>query len=107
VDKFIIDLEGQLGEKRVILDVDEDARAWLAEHGFDPRMGARPMARIIQEHIKKPLAEEILLGQLRKGGIVKVDVDAADTGRLDLEIIPGDRFGSKTSRKFNKKVLPG
>ena len=52
VDKFIIELEGQLEEKRVILDVDEEARAWLAEHGFDVLMGARPMARVIQEHIK-------------------------------------------------------
>ena len=72
VDKFIIELEGQLEEKRVILDVDEEARAWLAEHGFDTLMGARPMARIIQEHIKRPLAEELLFGRLAGGGHVKV-----------------------------------
>ena len=72
VDKFIIELEGQLEEKRVTLDVDEEARAWLAEYGFDTLMGARPMARIIQEHIKRPLAEELLFGRLAGGGHVKV-----------------------------------
>ena len=72
VDKFIIELEGQLEEKRVTIDVDEEARAWLAEHGFDALMGARPMARVIQEHIKRPLAEELLFGRLAGGGHVKV-----------------------------------
>ncbi|HEY5700589.1 MAG TPA: ATP-dependent Clp protease ATP-binding subunit ClpA, partial [Gammaproteobacteria bacterium] len=74
VDKFIIELEGQLEEKRVTVDVDEDARQWLAEHGFDPKMGARPMARIIQENIKRPLAEELLFGRLVGGGNVRVGV---------------------------------
>ena len=78
VDKFIIELEGQLEEKRVTLDVDEEARAWLAEHGFDTLMGARPMTRIIQEHIKRPLAEELLFGRLAGGGHVKVS--AGDGG---------------------------
>ena len=72
VDKFIIELEGQLEEKRVTLAVDEEARRWLAEHGFDQAMGARPMARTIQEHIKRPLAEELLFGRLEGGGHVKV-----------------------------------
>ena len=72
VDKFIIELEGQLEEKRVTLAVDEEARAWLAEHGFDQTMGARPMARTIQEHIKRPLAEELLFGRLEGGGHVRV-----------------------------------
>jgi ATP-dependent Clp protease ATP-binding subunit ClpA len=77
VDKFIIELEGQLEEKRVTIDVDEDARRWLAEHGFDPKMGARPMARIIQENIKRPLAEELLFGKLHAGGNVRIGVKEA------------------------------
>ena len=75
VDKFIIELEGQLEEKRVTIDVGEDARRWLAEHGFDPKMGARPMSRIIQENIKRPLAEELLFGRLVGGGNVRIGVD--------------------------------
>ncbi|MDH3317547.1 MAG: ATP-dependent Clp protease ATP-binding subunit ClpA [Gammaproteobacteria bacterium] len=75
VDKFIIELEGQLEEKRVTIDVDEDARKWLAEHGFDPKMGARPMTRIIQENIKRPLAEELLFGRLVGGGTVRIGVE--------------------------------
>ena len=82
VDKFVIELEGQLEDKRVTLEVDEAARAWLAEHGFDPLMGARPMARIIQEHVKRPLAEELLFGRLEEGGHVKVMVE---DGKLRFE----------------------
>jgi ATP-dependent Clp protease ATP-binding subunit ClpA len=74
VDKFIIQLEAQLEEKKVNLRIDEPARAWLAERGYDPKMGARPMARIIQEHIKKPLAEDVLFGRLANGGEVRVTV---------------------------------
>ncbi len=74
VDKFLTQLQAQLDEKKVVLDVDEEARLWLAQHGYDPRMGARPMARVIQEHIKKPLAEEILFGRLTSGGEVHVTV---------------------------------
>jgi ATP-dependent Clp protease ATP-binding subunit ClpA len=74
VDKFLTQLQAQLDEKKVVLDVDDEARLWLAEHGHDPRMGARPMARVIQEHIKKPLAEEILFGCLASGGEVHVTV---------------------------------
>ncbi len=68
VDKFIAELQGQLDEKRVTLDVDEDARLWLVEKGYDERMGARPMERVIQEHIKKPLAELVLFGALSSSG---------------------------------------
>ena len=82
VDKFVIELEGQLEDKRVTLEVDEAARAWLAEHGFDRLMGARPMARIIQEHVKRPLAEELLFGRLEEGGHVKVMVE---DGKLRFE----------------------
>jgi ATP-dependent Clp protease ATP-binding subunit ClpA len=74
VDKFIIELESQLEEKRVSIQVDENARAWLAEHGFDKQMGARPMARVIQENIKRALAEELLFGRLEGGGTVRIGV---------------------------------
>ncbi|MEA1889921.1 MAG: ATP-dependent Clp protease ATP-binding subunit ClpA [Pseudomonadota bacterium] len=72
VDKFILELETQLADKNVAISVDESARSWLAEHGYDRAMGARPMARVIQENIKKPLADEILFGKLAKGGEVFV-----------------------------------
>lgn len=74
VDKFLIELESQLSEKHVALDVDADARRWLAEHGFDPQMGARPMARVIQEKIKRVLADELLFGKLAEGGKVMLSV---------------------------------
>ena len=76
VDKFLFELEAKLEEKKVSLVVDESARHWLAEHGYDEKMGARPMARVIQERIKKPLAEELLFGRLADGGSVKIS--AAD-----------------------------
>ncbi len=74
VDKFIIELETQLEEKGATLEVDCTAREWLAKRGFDPAMGARPMARVIKEHIKKPLAEELLFGCLASGGHVVIRV---------------------------------
>ena len=74
VDKFVVQLETQLGEKKVELIVDEDARDWIGKEGYDPQMGARPMARVLQEHIKRPLSEEILFGKLAKGGTVNVGV---------------------------------
>ncbi len=72
VDKFVLQLEEQLADRNVTIELDPDARAWLAEKGYDPLFGARPLARVIQEHIKKPLAEELLFGRLAKGGIVRV-----------------------------------
>lgn len=72
VDKFIFELEALLAEKHVTLTLDSDARLWLAEHGCDPKMGARPMARLIQEKIKKPLANDLLFGKLMHGGHVRI-----------------------------------
>ena len=83
VDKFIIELEHQLEQKKVNLIVDELARDWLAENGYDPKMGARPMARLIQEKIRTPLADELLFGSLSKGGSVVITADA-DGLKLDL-----------------------
>jgi ATP-dependent Clp protease ATP-binding subunit ClpA len=74
VDKFIFELETQLAEKKVDLEVNKDARAWLTEHGYDVQMGARPMARLIKDKIKKPLAEHLLFGDLANGGKVRIRV---------------------------------
>jgi ATP-dependent Clp protease ATP-binding subunit ClpA len=75
VNKFIFELESQLTEKRVTIEVDEAVRLWFAERGYDPKMGARPMARVVQEHIKKHLAEELLFGRLVEGGHVRVRLE--------------------------------
>src|ERR1700757_4468281 len=72
VDKFVLQLEEQLADRNVTIELDENARAWLSEKGYDRLFGARPLARIIQEHIKKPLAEELLFGRLSRGGLVRV-----------------------------------
>jgi ATP-dependent Clp protease ATP-binding subunit ClpA len=85
VDKFLIELEAQLHEKHVALSATPEARDWLAQHGFDPLMGARPMARVIQEKIKRPLADELLFGKLVGGGRVSVDVR---DGELVVETHP-------------------
>jgi ATP-dependent Clp protease ATP-binding subunit ClpA len=85
-DKFIRDLRHQLAEKRVTLEVSDPARAWLAEQGYDPVMGARPMARLIQDRLKRPLADELLFGRLTQGGHVQVELDEtgeALTFRID------------------------
>ena len=86
VDKFLIELESQLTEKHVSLDVDADARRWLAEHGFDPQMGARPMARVIQEKVKRALADELLFGKLADGGQVRLSVRDGEL-RVDCETL--------------------
>jgi ATP-dependent Clp protease ATP-binding subunit ClpA len=74
VDKFVMQLETQLADRQVTIELSDAARAWIARRGFDPLYGARPLARVIQEHVKKPLAEELLFGRLEKGGVVRVDV---------------------------------
>jgi ATP-dependent Clp protease ATP-binding subunit ClpA len=77
VDKFVMQLEAQLADRNVTIELTDGARLWLAEKGYDKLYGARPLARVIQEHVKKPLAEELLFGRLAKGGAVRVGVDAA------------------------------
>lgn len=77
-DKFLVQLQSQLDEKHVVLDIGDDAREWLAEHGYDEKMGARPMARLIQEKLKKPLAEMVLFGELSNGGTVHISVENDD-----------------------------
>jgi ATP-dependent Clp protease ATP-binding subunit ClpA len=84
VDKFLVELQAQLDDKKVTIDVDESARVWLGTNGYDKVMGARPMARIIQDKIKKPLAEELLFGKLEHGGhIVITEKD----DKLSIEIL--------------------
>ena len=83
VDKFIFELEQQLADKKVALIIEPDAKAWIAEKGYDPKMGARPMARVIQNHIKKPMANELLFGSLSNGGTVTVKL--GDDGELAFE----------------------
>ncbi|MCC5791014.1 MAG: ATP-dependent Clp protease ATP-binding subunit ClpA [Legionellaceae bacterium] len=74
VDKFLMELEEQLSAKGVVLKVEKGAREWLSQHGYDKSMGARPMSRLIQERVKKPLADELLFGSLVNGGVVTLDV---------------------------------
>ena len=87
VDKLVVELEAKLGTNQVTLELDDAAREWIAKRGYDPKMGARPMARIIQEHIKRPLAEELLFGSLADGGHVRIAVGPDDTLELHAEPI--------------------
>jgi ATP-dependent Clp protease ATP-binding subunit ClpA len=82
VEKFVLQLEAQLMDRNVTIELSRAAAAWLGDKGYDDKMGARPLARVIQEHIKKPLAEELLFGKLTKGGFVKVSVK---DGKLELK----------------------
>ncbi|MGB0797353.1 MAG: AAA family ATPase, partial [Paracoccaceae bacterium] len=83
VEKFVLQLEAQLMDRHVSIELSKAAAEWLADKGYDEKMGARPLARVIQEHIKKPLAEELLFGKLAKGGLVKV---AVHKGELVLKL---------------------
>jgi ATP-dependent Clp protease ATP-binding subunit ClpA len=98
VEKFVLQLEAQLLDRDVTIELTEPAAEWLAEKGYDDKMGARPLGRVIQEHIKKPLAEELLFGKLAKGGLVRVGVK---DGAIDLEI-----EGPSNRRLSGKKKPP-
>jgi len=89
VDKLVLELESQLEEHDVTLDLDPDARRWIAERGYDPKMGARPMARVIQENIKRPLAEYLLFGDLAQGGDARIVV--GDDDQLRLIAVPNTK----------------
>ncbi len=88
VQKFVIQLEAQLSERNVQIELTDGAADWLAKRGYDEAFGARPLARVIQEHVKKPMADELLFGAMRHGGIVKVDVDPADPEKLKFDFFP-------------------
>ncbi|MDR6950905.1 ATP-dependent Clp protease ATP-binding subunit ClpA [Ancylobacter sp. 3268] len=84
VEKFVLQLEAQLADRNVTIELSDDATAWLVERGYDQQMGARPMGRVIQEHIKKPLADEVLFGKLKNGGHVRVIVATDEAGDSTL-----------------------
>ena len=84
-DRLIVELEAQLYKNNVSIELEVPARAWIAERGYDQKMGARPMARVIQEHIKRRLAEELLFGKLVEGGHVRVALNSEGD---DLILIP-------------------
>jgi ATP-dependent Clp protease ATP-binding subunit ClpA len=95
VDKFIMQLDAQLADRNVEIELTEAALNWLGERGYDEKYGARPLARVVQEHIKKPLADELLFGALTGGGLAVVDVV---DGRLNVQVkapppkaLPGKR----------------
>ncbi|MEL6093078.1 ATP-dependent Clp protease ATP-binding subunit ClpA [Bartonella schoenbuchensis] len=107
VQKFIFQLEAQLIDRGISFELSESAMVWLARKGYDVQMGARPLSRVIQEHIKKPLADEILFGKLRTGGIVRVFVHKLNNGRekLELEILSPDPSVGSNDSKAHKSLL--
>jgi ATP-dependent Clp protease ATP-binding subunit ClpA len=100
VQKFVMQLEAQLAERRVTFELTPEAIAWLADKGYDERMGARPLGRVIQEHIKKPLADEVLFGRLRKGGTVRVSVIRTEAG---IEVLNLEALADETPVKPKKE----
>lgn len=103
VDKFIVQMEVQLQDRNVEIELSEKARLWLAERGYDRDMGARPLARLIQEKVKKPLSEELLFGKLRNGGLVRIDIDVADKENLAFFFEPNLPKPDKTKKKANSE----
>ena len=94
VDKFIMQLETQLGDRDVVIELTDEARAWLSKKGYDRNFGARPLARVIQEHIKKALAEELLFGKLSKGGSVRITL--GDDNKLAFQFVASPPKPTKT-----------
>jgi ATP-dependent Clp protease ATP-binding subunit ClpA len=111
VEKFVLQLEAQLGDRDVTIELSEPAKAWLVQHGYDEQMGARPMARVIQEHIKKPLADEVLFGKLKGGGHVRVVLvkDEADETKekIGFEFVEGPVTPKQEKLPGTRKRPPG
>ncbi|WP_428524859.1 ATP-dependent Clp protease ATP-binding subunit ClpA [Roseibium sp.] len=105
VEKFVMQLEVQLADRNVTFELGDDAVKWLADKGYDSQMGARPLGRIIQEHIKRPLADEVLFGKLKKGGMVKVSVSEDGNGLL-LESVEERATPPKAKPKATTKAKP-
>ena len=99
VEKFILQLEVQLEDRNVTIEISKAAREWLAKRGFDADMGARPLARTIQEHVKKPMAEELLFGELQKGGVVHIDIDQDDDTKLSFKYVADKSKKKRPARK--------
>jgi ATP-dependent Clp protease ATP-binding subunit ClpA len=95
VDKFILQLETQLADRNVTIALTPKARKWLAVRGYDEAFGARPLGRLIQEHVKKPMADELLFGSLQKGGGVKIDIDKNDPDKLSFKFIAEPKATTK------------
>ncbi|MCB1382416.1 MAG: AAA family ATPase, partial [Notoacmeibacter sp.] len=106
VQKFVMQLEAQLSERGVTFDLTPEAIEWLATKGYDERMGARPLGRVIQEHIKKPLAEEVLFGKLKKGGTVRVSVITKDDGSTGLKLDSLAEDAPVKPKKEEPEALP-
>jgi ATP-dependent Clp protease ATP-binding subunit ClpA len=105
VEKFVLELEAQLADRDVTFDLTPEATRWLGEKGYDDAFGARPLARVIQDNIKKPLADEILFGKLKDGGTVRVLLDR-DTDKLAFEFIPAAEAKPRAPPKGNKGKKP-
>ena len=103
VDKFVIEVEEQLADRNVTIELTKEVRQWLARKGFDKVFGARPLGRVIQEHVKRPLADELLFGRLAKGGVVKVTVK---DGALDFDITEAPKKATKKAPKSAKPKRP-
>ena len=99
MEKFILQLEGQLIDRNVTIEFSDDTLKWLAEEGYDDKMGARPISRKIQEYIKRPLSEALLFGELKKGGIVKLLVKKS---KLELDFKP---LSERQSKKVKASIL--
>ena len=107
VDKFIIQLEEQLADRNVAIELSAPARTWLAKKGYDPTYGARPLARLIQEEIKKPLADELLFGKLAKGGRATVGLkDGKLTFSFTASDAPGRKGGGGSGRRGGSGKRP-
>ncbi len=108
-DKFIMQLEEQLADRNVTIEITDEARKWLAKKGYDPKFGARPLARVVQENIKKPLAEELLFGKLEKGGSVRVKLGKDGKLAFIFQSRPpaGDRSGGKSGSGRGPGSGPG
>ncbi|HRP09730.1 MAG TPA: AAA family ATPase, partial [Terricaulis sp.] len=102
VQKFIIQLEAQLAERNVQIEITDRAADWIAAKGYDESFGARPLGRVINEQVKKPMADELLFGKLKSGGIVKIDIDPADDAKLKFTYLPEQRgllsFGKRPEK---------
>src|SRR6266513_134149 len=119
VEKFVLQLEAQLADRDVTIELSEPAKAWLVQHGYDEQMGARPMARVIQEHIKKPLADEVLFGKLKGGGHVRVVLVKDEAGaepekeKIGFEYVEGpatpkpEKLPGACKRTPPRKPKPG
>jgi ATP-dependent Clp protease ATP-binding subunit ClpA len=103
VDKFVMELEVQLGERNVTIELTDEAREWLGKKGYDPRFGARPLGRVIQEHIKRPLSEELLFGKLVDGGIALVTVE---DGLISFDFPEAEVKAKRPQRGKRKAATP-